>query len=82
MELKEEILNKIISRAAELFKKKPEELNANTNFEADLKAKSVNIVQILTVLEAEYDVELNYMEFKRKKTFGEAAEFVASLLDG
>jgi acyl carrier protein len=82
MELKDEILQKIIKRAAELFKKNPAELSESTNFEADLKAKSVNIVQILTVLEAEYDVELNYMEFKRKKTLGEAAQFVASLIDG
>jgi acyl carrier protein len=82
LELKEEILNKIIKRSAELFKKNPAELNESTNFETDLKAKSVNIVQILTVLEAEYDIELNYMEFKRKKTLGEAAEFVANLVDG
>jgi acyl carrier protein len=82
MELKDEILQKIINRASEVFKKNPAELSESTNFETDLKAKSVNIVQILTVLEAEYDVELNYMEFKRKKTLGEAAEFVASLIDG
>jgi acyl carrier protein len=82
MELKDEILQKIINRAAEVFKKNPAELSESTNFETDLKAKSVNIVQILTVLEAEYDVELNYMEFKRKKTLGEAAEFIASLIDG
>jgi acyl carrier protein len=82
MELKDEILQKIINRASEVFKKNPAELSESTNFETDLKAKSVNIVQILTVLEAEYDVELNYMEFKRKRTLGEAAEFVVSLIDG
>jgi acyl carrier protein len=82
MELKEQILASIIKRAAEVFGKKPEQLSEATHFDDDLKAKSVNIVQVLTVLEAEYDVEINYMEFKRRKTFGEAAEFVAQLIDG
>jgi acyl carrier protein len=82
MDLKDEILQKIIKRSAELFKKNPEELSESTNFETDLKAKSVNIVQILTVLEAEYDVEITYMDFKRKKTIGEAADFVSKLIEG
>ena len=82
MALKEEILASIIKRAAVVFNKKPDQLSEATNFYDDLKAKSVNIVQILTVLEAEYDIEIKYMEFKRKKTFGEAAEFVAQLIEG
>ncbi len=82
MGLTEEILETIISRAAELFKKDPSGLSAATAFEDDLKAKSVNYAQITTVLEAEYDVEIPFMEFKRRKTFGEAAEFVKMLIEG
>jgi len=82
MELKEEILKKIIERAAVVFKKNPSELSGDTRFAEDLKAKSVNVVQILTVLEAEYDVQINYMELRRKKTLGEAAEFIAQLCGG
>jgi len=79
MKLYDEILEAIIKRASEIFKKEPGELSAATNFEEDLNAKSVNIVQIIAVLEDEYDVEINFMEFRRKKIFGEAAEFVAEL---
>ena len=79
MELYDEILEAIIKRASEIFKKDPSELNAETNYKEDLNAKSVNIVQIIAVLEDEYDVEINFMEFRRKKTFGESAEFVAEL---
>jgi len=79
MALKDEILEKIIQRASELFKKDTGELNADTRFVEDLKAKSVNLVQIIAVLEDEFDVEVNFMEFRRKKTIGEAAEFVAAL---
>jgi len=70
MELKDEVLEKIIQRAAQLFQKAPAELSANTEFVADLKAKSVNYVQIIAVLEDAFDVEIAFMEFRRKKTLG------------
>ena len=79
MELKEEILEHIIQRAAEMFRKDPGDLNADTMWVEDLEAKSVNYVQVIAVLADEYDVEINFMEFRRKKTFGESAEFVAEL---
>ncbi|MBI5584477.1 MAG: acyl carrier protein [Deltaproteobacteria bacterium] len=80
--MKEEILEKIIQRAAELFKKDPGEFTADTNFAEDLKIKSANFVQIIAVLEDAFDVEIPFMEFRRKKTLGEAAEYVADLLGG
>jgi len=82
MELKDEILEKIVSRASEIFKKETSELNADTKFVEDLKAKSVNIVQIIAILEDTFDVQINFMEFRRRKTLGEAAEFVAGLIQG
>ena len=77
----EVILGKIIERAAELFKVDPSQYSAETRFVEDLKAKSVNYVQILTVLEEEFDVQIPFMEFRRKKTFGEAAEYVAAITE-
>jgi acyl carrier protein len=74
-----EILQRIIARAAELYKVDPSTYSAETRFVEDLKAKSVNYVQIISVLEEEYDITIPFMEFRRKKTFGEAADFVASL---
>lgn len=82
MALKDEILEKIKQRAAEIFKKDPGELTLDTRFTEDLKAKSVNLVQIIAILEDAYDVQINFMEFRRKKTLGEAAEFVAQLCGG
>ena len=82
MELRDEILEKIIQRAAEVFKKDPGELSADTSFLGDLKAKSVNFVQIVAILEDAFDVQINFMEFRRKKTLGEAAEFVTQLCSG
>jgi len=82
MALKDEILGKIIERTAQVFKKDPGELSADTSFVEDLKAKSVNYVQIIAILEDAFDVQINFMQFRRKKTLGEAAEFVAQLCGG
>lgn len=79
MNLNEEILEKIIEKAAALFKKNDSELNGNTKFVEELDAKSVDYVKIISVLEDEYGVEINFMEFRRKKTLGEAADYVAGI---
>ena len=80
--MKEEILEKMIARAGEVFKVAPAELNGSTHFKNDLKAKSVQMVQVITYLEDEYDVEIPYMEMKRKATFDEAAGFIELLIEG
>jgi acyl carrier protein len=82
MALRDDILAKLIERTALVFKKKPEELSPETQFIEDLKAKSVNIVQIITVLEGEFDVEITYMEAKRRKTIAELADYIAELCGG
>jgi acyl carrier protein len=79
MGLRDEILEKLIVRTATVFKKKSAELSTETNFIEDLKAKSVNMVQIISVLEDEYDVEITFMEARRKKTIGEMADYIAEL---
>jgi acyl carrier protein len=79
MGLRDEILEKLIERTATVFKKSAAELSETTNFIDDLKAKSVNMVQIITVMEDAYDVEITFMEARRKKTIGELADYIAEL---
>ncbi|QOX66008.1 acyl carrier protein [Anoxybacterium hadale] len=79
--MREEILQTIIKRTADVMKKNADELNADSSFEA-LGFKSGNYVQVTTVLEDEFEVEIPYMDFKRRKTFGEAAEYVEQLVEG
>ena len=76
-----EILDRIIERVASLFKADPSQYSAETRFVEDLNFKSVNYVQVISVLEEEYDITIPFMDFRRKKTFGEAAEFVAGIAD-
>lgn len=78
--MKKEILDKIIERAAEIWRVDASSLSADTQF-ADMNPKSVHYSQMTTYLEDAFDVEVPYMTFKRCKSFDEAAEFIADLLD-
>lgn len=81
MELRDQIYEKIVERIGQLYGKKPEEISDDTRFVEDLGAKSGNVSQMTTFLEDEFDIEVPFMEFRRKPTVGEAADFVASLFD-
>lgn len=78
--MREEILEKIIRRGATLFGMEPSAISESTTF-AECNAKSSHISQITTYLEDEYDMEIPFMNFRRQKTFGEAADFVLDLIE-
>jgi acyl carrier protein len=79
MAIREEAVELLVKKAAVLFGKDPASLGADTRFIEDLQAKSVNFVQLSAALEEEYEVEVPYMEFRKKKTFGEAADYIAKM---
>jgi acyl carrier protein len=56
-----------------------EELAESTEFIADLGAKSVNLVRIIAALEDEFELEIPFMEFRRKKSIGEAIDYIVQL---
>lgn len=78
--MREEIISKIIEKGAYLWGKDAASLNENTTF-AEMNAKSGHISSITTYLEDEYDCEVPYIGFKKCKTIGEAADYVAELLE-
>lgn len=79
MELREEAIEKIKERLIVILG--AGEYSESTAFEA-LNMKSVNYSQLTTVLEDEFDVEIPFMDFKRKATIGEAAEYIVELVEG
>lgn len=79
MTIREEVIEALSKKAAILFGVDPQALGPDTRFEEDLHAKSVNIVQFSALLEDIYDVEVPFMEFKKKKTFAEAAAYIAEM---
>lgn len=78
--MKEQVLEKIIERAAQIWNADPDTLNENTEF-AQFNPKSAHYSQMTTFLEDAFDMEVPYMNFKRCRTFGEAADYVAGLED-
>lgn len=81
MKIREKAVMKITERCCQLFGKKPEEITENTRFAEDLGAKSGNISQMTTFLEDEFDMEVPYMEFRRRGTVGAAADFIVELCE-
>ncbi len=79
--MKEDIISKIAERLSGILGKDASEFSADTIFD-DLKLKSMNYSQLTTFLEDAFDVEIPYMDFKRKKTVGEAADYIVSLVEG
>lgn len=81
METREEILGCMAQRLAQLLGVDAATLNESTEF-AGLNLKSVHYSQLTTTLEDACDVEVPYMDFKRRATLGEAADYVLSLISG
>ena len=80
MTVREEAIEVLCKKAAALFGVDAATLGENTRFTEDLNCKSTNIVQFSAALEDAFDIEVLFMELKRKKTFGEAADWMESQL--
>ena len=81
MTIKEEAIEVLIKKTKDIVPSIDEStLGPDTSFEDDLHCKSIHYVQFSAALEDEFDVEVPFMEFKRKKTFAEAGEYIAEML--
>jgi acyl carrier protein len=69
------------SAVASTMSKAVDELTDSTDLVADLGVKSVNFVRIVGALEDEFDLEIPFMEFRRKKTIGEAIDYIVQLYE-
>jgi acyl carrier protein len=58
-----------------------EDLTDETRLIADLGAKSANLVRIISTLEEGLDLEIPFMQFRRKKTMAEAIAYVLELAE-
>jgi len=80
MASKEEVQEKLIEFTARVFKIEAESLTADSSYSADLAAKSVQYNSVIAWMEAEYDVPVNFPEFRKRDTIGECAAYIAGLL--
>ena len=79
MTLEERVAERVTKEVARIFKKDVSELTRDTRFAEDLQVKSLNIVELIAVLENEFGVMIPFGEAKRRKTIGEAIDLVVSL---
>lgn len=80
MSIRDEVLELLTTKAVQLYKVDPDTLSPDTRFVEDLNAKSIHIVQFTAVLEDEYEIEVPFMEFGKKATLGEVADWIAKEL--
>lgn len=76
--MREEILELMLEKCTEVFG--AADLTSTTRF-SDLGAGSVQMVQIATFFENEYDVEIPFMDFNRQNNIKEAVDYLISLLE-
>ncbi len=81
MSVRDEALEKIIERCVELFGVSEDEISEDTRFIEDLGARSGNVSQMTNFLEDEFDVEISFMEFRRRPTIGTAADYIEELCE-
>jgi acyl carrier protein len=79
MTLEERTSERVMREIARIFKKDASKLSRETRFAEDLHAKSVDIVELIAVLEDEFGVEIPYPEARRRNTVGEAIDLVVGL---
>ena len=79
MSIREEVIDALCKKSAELFGVDQASLGARTKFKDDLDAKSVDIVKFCALLEDIYEVEVPYMQFSEMPTFGDAAAYIAAM---
>lgn len=82
MSIEETIARRTTEEVARIFKKDVAEITRETRFVEDLHAKSINVVQLVAVLENEFGVSIPFMETRRRKTVGDAIDFVIALRKG
>ena len=72
----------VVEAVARIFRKDVSELTPGIRFLEDLHAKSINIVELVAVLQDHFQIEIPMMKVRRQKTIGEAVEFIAGLVRG
>lgn len=73
----EERMKKVV---AEVFGKEPSELSRDTDFIADLHAKSIDIVELIAACEEEFQVPVIQAQVMKNKTVGDAADWMEKTL--
>lgn len=73
----EDKVKKII---AELFEIKEEKISGKTRFVEDLHAKSINIIEMIAIMEEEFNIEIDSVRARRNRIVDQTVDYISSLL--
>jgi len=76
------MFEKIRDIIADQFDIKKEDINLETSFYDDLSADSLDLFQIITELEDEFNIEFSNDDAEKIKTIGDAIEYIKSKQNG
>ena len=78
----EEIFKTMQELVSEQFAKEADEVQMETSFEEDLGADSVDLVELVMVMEEEFEIgEIQEEELSGLKTVGDAVSYIAGKLN-
>ena len=78
----EEIFKTMQELVSEQFAKEADEVQMETSFEEDLGADSVDLVELVMVMEEEFEIgEIQEAELSGLKTVGDAVNYIAGKLN-
>jgi acyl carrier protein len=69
---------KVLAVIGRMFKKDPQLLGRETQMMRDLLAKSMNLLELSALLEAEFGIELQTQEMMKAKTAGDIIDLVVA----
>ncbi len=79
--MKDEILQKLITKTAKVLGVDESTLSGNTNIKTDIDLKSLEMAGIISEFEEEYDCYIKYTELMHANTISEAAEIIAKQIE-
>ena len=79
--MKEEILQKLISKTAKVLGVSESDLTGETNIKTDIDLKSLEMAGIISEFEEEYDCYIKYTELMHANTISEAAEIIVKQIE-
>ena len=74
----EEILQKVCSIVSEQLSVEPAEVKADSNFQNDLGADSLDTVELVMALEEEFETEIADEEAEKITTVKEAIDYISA----
>jgi acyl carrier protein len=75
-----EIRERLTTIVADVFKKEPSEITAETRFVEDLRGRSLTMIALIAAVESEFGIKTSARETNRNKTIDDAVVYIQQKL--